>query len=387
VDERLETILRSIPDHDISQAAAGALGAPGAVVHGLPVLTEITAPHADARTIGIVQVSGLAAVPGDGSLRRWSSVTKLIDMVVEGVFSDATIPANEETVYERRLFTGMGLGFRPAHCHHISHPSETLKVLWLEDLTGAKGPPFEVDELRQMVRHLGEWNAANLANPPALGFEIRRDYPIRRWNHWKFPVRTAELAKIGDDPMLRAMYARQPLELANEFADVLGTLNARSAMLPHVLSFGDGPVGNYFYTPEETIAVDWSGLSEDVVGADGGCFIGSALTWGQRFADIAAQERELFESYADGLMPKGRKSDRAALRAGYLSHLTFYLASIVVFPTIVSGPYRLLPRDFLERRFGMPIEEIGDEAARIIDRLPSYIAEARELMAQGVLDG
>jgi hypothetical protein len=86
-------------------------------------------------------------------------------------------------------------------------------------------------------------------------------------------------------------------------------------------------------------------------------------------------------------MPKRRTSDRAALRAGYLSHLTFYIASIVVFPTLISGPYRLLPREFLERRFGMPIEDIGDEAARVIDLLPSYIAEALELMAEGVLDG
>ena len=110
----------------------------------------------------------MALVNSDAPARAWSSVTKIIDLAVEGQnrhMGSATSPKNEELVYERGHFIGTGLRFRPAHCFHISHPGE-YTVLWLADLTGAKGAPFEVDELAQMARHLGEWNAVVDATPP-----------------------------------------------------------------------------------------------------------------------------------------------------------------------------------------------------------------------------
>ncbi len=51
------------------------------------------------------------------------------------------------------------------------------------------------------------------------------------------------------------------------------------------------------------------------------------------------------------------------------------------FPTMVVGPYALLTREFLEKRLGGPIEEIGDKLSRVIDLVPSYTAEARRLVA------
>lgn len=101
--------------------------------------------------------------------------------------------------------------------------------------------------------------------------------------------------------MVRDLYARQPLSLAAEFFTVLGQLVAQSRFLPHALSFSDATIGNFFCLPDETVAIDWSGLGTEPLGADGGCLVGSALTWGRRFADVAASERELFESYAEVL--------------------------------------------------------------------------------------
>ena len=82
---------------------------------------------------------------------------------------------------------------------------------------------------------------------------------------------------------------------------MLGELVERSSSLPHAISFSDAPIGNFFCRPDETVAIDWSGVSIDPLGADGGCVVGSALTWGRMFADVAASERELFESYAEGM--------------------------------------------------------------------------------------
>ena len=145
MDKRLLSILEGTTASELAEVAGAALASGGpAKLVGTPTFAEITTPHADARTIGIVLVSGMALVAPDVPAQAWSSVTKIVDPTVEGQFNSATSPENEEQVYERGIFAGMGLKFRPARCHHISRPSEGLKVLWLEDLTGAKGAPFEV---------------------------------------------------------------------------------------------------------------------------------------------------------------------------------------------------------------------------------------------------
>jgi hypothetical protein len=89
---------------------------------------------------------------------------------VPNVLGTPVDPRNEVLVYERGLFAGYRGGMRPARCHHISRPSETLTILWLEDLTGAEGPPFAVSQLREMARQLGTWNSLTAADPPHLDF-------------------------------------------------------------------------------------------------------------------------------------------------------------------------------------------------------------------------
>jgi hypothetical protein len=381
MDERLASILRMEGDEEIAADAAGALEVQEVLDPGQVAYEEIDKPHADARTIGIVRVAGKASVPAEPA-RPWSSVLKLVDLGVEGFNNGATSPQNEERVYERGLFAGTGLKFRPARCFHISQPAESVKVLWLEDLTNAKGAPFEIGELAQILRHLGEWNAVMARDPPQLGFSIASDFPKRRWDQWDFSARVADLQRLDAEPMVRDLYARQPLSLASQFVAVLGQLVEHSSSLPHALSFGDAPIGNFFCLPDETVAIDWSGLGTEPLGADGGCVVGSALTWGTGFADVAANERELFESYAEGFADADANIARQTLRSGYLAHLAFYLGTVAIFPTMVAGPGALFSRNFFEKRLGMRLEEFASVASGIIDRLPSYIKEARSLLAR-----
>ena len=177
------------------------------------------------------------------------------------------------------------------------------------------------------------------------------------------------------------MYAHRSLEVAAEFVSVFGRLIERSRTLPHALSFSDGPIGNFFYRRDETVAVDWSGLSMDPLGADGGCFIGSALTWGRKFGEVATHERELFEGYLAGLVEGGCTEDLRVLRSAYLAHMAFYLGNIATFPTMLAGPRKILSREFFEKRFGGPMEEFGAEAKRVIDLLPTYVEEVRDLLS------
>lgn len=379
MDERLAAIFAAIPAEELATVAAAVLGA-GTVRLGRVEFAEIMKPHADPRSIGIVKVSGTAWVAG--AERPWSTVTKLIDIAVPNVLGTPVDPRNEVLVYDRGLFAqNHGGGLRPAKCHHISRPGETLTILWLEDLTGAEGPPFGVGQLMEMARHLGIWNARTAAAPPKLDFPTGRDFQVKSADGFDFAVRVADLLALRDEPMMRQMFVRQPPEVAEAFIAVYVELIERSKTLPHALSLADCPISNFFHLPGETIAIDWAGLGSEPLGADGGRFIGSALTWGRQFVEIARSERDLFESYFAGQREGGSTDSRSILRCGYLSELGFYLCSSITMPSILARPKAGLSLEYFEKRYDMPIGEFGHALAGLVDLVPSYIDEIGGLLA------
>ena len=233
VDERLTAIFVAIGRDELAAVAASILADPQAQLQSVD-FAEIKKPHADPRSIGIVRVSGMAI--SGGSERAWSTVTKLIDLAVPNVLGTPVDPRNEVLVYERGYFADGGGRMRPARCHHISRPTATLTILWLEDLTGAEEPPFSVGQLREMARHLGEWNARTAANPPRLDFPIGQDFYLRGAEGFNFPARALDLIELRDEPMMREMFARRPVEIAVEYISVYLELIERAKTLPHALS-------------------------------------------------------------------------------------------------------------------------------------------------------
>lgn len=199
---------------------------------------------------------------------------------------------------------------------------------------------------------------------------------------FNFGTRVTDLLTLRDEPMVRAMFVRQPLEVVGAFVSAYLELVERSKTLPHALALADCPISNFFHLPGETIAIDWAGLGNEPVGADGGRFIGSAMSWGRGFAEIARSERGLFESYVEGLRAGGATEDRAVLRSGYLSELGFYLASMTTLPTMLARPKAGLSVEHFEKRLDMPIGEFGAVAAALVDLIPSYIDEMRMLLVQ-----
>ena len=66
MDKRLLSILEGTTASELAEVAGAALASGGpAKLVGTPTFAEITKPHADARTIGIVLVSGMALVAPD----------------------------------------------------------------------------------------------------------------------------------------------------------------------------------------------------------------------------------------------------------------------------------------------------------------------------------
>jgi len=373
MDERLASILASIPVHELARVAEGALGTAGVAIDGSPKFTEITNPHAEDRTIGIVKIAGTA------SGQRWSAVAKLVDLAVPAPPRlKGTAPEHEETVYEQGYFSGDGRPFRPARCYLVSRPSPHLKVIWLEDLTGARGPPFSLDQIAQIARHLGEWNGHQAALPQAVSFPIGRDCYALRFLSWDHAAFGARLRNLEEHPTVHALYRHHPTGMAATFLSLMETLLARAATHPHSLAFGDCSAGNLFYLPDETVAIDWASLTDDPLGVDGGCSVGSCTTWGPDYALVVRHERELFEMYLAGLRSSGWQFDPRDVRRAAFGQLGHYLLNLMTMPVmVVDGMHRA----FLEKRFGLQLEEIPERGAVAIDMMPSYIEELQDLLA------
>ena len=249
-------------------------------------------------------------------------------------------------------------------------------VLWLEDLTSAKGPPFTPAVLERMARHLGEWNGYHAAHVPSPKSPAGRDSVFARWNSWHYYEELADFQAMRDGPEVKARFGERPIELAFRLRDLLLGISQRARQHRRTLCFGDCNIGNLFFKDEETVAIDWAGLTYDPLGVDAGSMIGSAITWGRDFASVARQERALFDSYLDGFPASGWHGDRDDVRRAFLVHYGHYLLTMAMFPASL----KKFPRAAIEMRMRAAWDEFPALAAGIVDLLPSYLEELPDLL-------
>jgi hypothetical protein len=372
--ERVKSILGAISKPDLGKIAAGALGAERVWVHSAPELTPLPTP-ADARTIGVVKVTGTAERP-DGGAEHWSAVAKVVDFAIATIGEvQWTRPEIEEIVYEEGYFAGEGLPFRPARCYLVSRPADRLTVIWLEDLTDAGQPPFSVDELAEMARHLGEWSGAHRTIPD-LKFPLPDDVFATRWAMPVFLDRYQRLAAL-DPSAIHRFYRGVSVKTAETLRSLLLVHNERSKTLPHGLAFGDCHVGNLFHRTGETIAIDWATLANDPIGADAGSMIGSMLGWSGAI-DVVRNERGLFDCYTEGLLRSGWRGSRDDVRRGYFCQFGHYLVTTVgLMPVVLAN--NEWPQEVLERRYQTSIDHIPDLLSQVIATYPLYMEELEAL--------
>lgn len=376
MSERLAAVLSGIADAEIARVAAAAIGIAGAALAGPPDVHDLISPHNDRRTLAIKRFSGIASA--EGSKRRWSAVCKIVDLdVAPGSVSTWVRPENEQAVYQEEYFVNDSLRFRPARCYHTSIPLPGIAVLWLEDLTTAKGPPFAPADLAQMLRHLGEWNGFHAARAPSLRFKLGEDSVYTRWAAWNYDADLADFRSMRHRPEVRAMYGDRSIEIVFELRDLLLQINQRARTHPHALCFGDCNIGNLFLRRDETVAVDWASLTSDPLGADAGCLLGSAITWGRRFGEVAENERDLFRHYFDGLLASGWRGNADDVRRGHLVHFGFYLLIMAMMPASL----KKYAREQVELRSGARWDELPLLAADIVNVLPSYLREMGRLLS------
>jgi len=375
MDQRIAQVLAQTPRTTLEIVASGALSLPNAKLEAPPSFSEIKRPHAEERTIGIVRVAGtVGGCP-------WSSVVKLVDLGIPGSdrVGGMTWPEYEEFVYEQHLFADEGMSFRPARCYAVTRPEGDLKLFWLDDLSGNRGAPFSIEEISRMAGHLGEWNGRHTSAMPQLSFPLGRDAYVHRVRGWNYPKHLAQLSQNRDHPTVRAVYPDGSHAILTRLIDVVDRLMKRILGAPHGFAFGDCSVGNVFSLPHETVAIDWASLTDDPIGVDGGCLVGSSLSWGPEFIATVRAESDLWQCYVDGLRREGWRGDDADLRRAGLAQIGSYLMAMSTTPNLfVSGDERM--RTFLQGRFGLPEPEIVKRLGEAVLLMPAYADEIEALL-------
>mgnify|MGYP000479866778 CR=1 FL=1 len=384
MNDRVEKILADVGTDTLTLVARNVIDDDSATLAGDPVFAEITTKHNDQRTIGIVKVSGSAVSVRHGSHHNWSSVVKIIDQSVPttGDTGAWCFPENEVKVYEQGLLNDDEVQLRPAKCYLAQKNSGGLHVLWLEDLSAAPQPPWTLDHFISTASHLGQFNGYHFGNKTKSPIEVTKDAYYLRMAAFKWHSDYSKLMEIRDDPITRRVFGDIPLEPGLEYTATYERAVEVAKSLPHSLSFGDSHSRNLFPLGSETVGIDWASLAFDPIGCDIGVLIGSPLSFGKIERQLIAQhEQKIYESYVDGLKSSGWTGNLDHVRLGFFMQFSFYVLIATSFPTrfeeLKANDVR---RAWTEKRFGIPFEEFPELKAQVVELIPKYAEEFKQLL-------
>jgi len=377
--DKVQHLLANISADTLETVVRGAVDDPLAVPVEKPVFTEITTSHNDARTIGIVKTSGRASV-SDRQV-PWSSVLKIVDPNAEydRQNSSASSLEIERNIYELGLFNDSEVPFRAARCYVSETHEGDIRTLWLEDLSDQPQPPWDLKHFVETAGNLGQFNAHFGEYRSQLPFDIGEAEYIRRWASQPFEHQAAELGESQHSELVRAAYPETPIESAMELATLSRRLFDTAPTVPHSLAFGDCHSRNLFPTKSGTVGIDWTGVSFSPTGSDIGVLIGSAMSFTvQEAVMVANSENDIYEAYISGLRAEGWNGDLKGIRTGFFAQFLGYLLALSLVPVTLES--RRPRKEFLERRFGVPFDEIPAYLAPIISLIPKYVDELNTLL-------
>ena len=272
-------------------------------------------------TLAILKVGGGAST-SSGS-KKWSAVIKAIDTVSQSELGDDQI--FEITAYDSGLFEDANAGMRAARCYRIDRLPGGDVWLWIEDLSGWTGPPWNSSDYHQAAHdvgiHSGHWASREI--PSAL--KMGKDRTISRFT-WESigkgflridtASETVSLLKkvLPESSYLAVQKLAKAVELARSAVDAG----------PRTLVHGDCHPRNMFLSPngtarKETVAFDWATIGTDHIGADIGTLIGSGMSWHEdEFRMILDSERQFYQAFLDGLNIGGWQGNSDLARISYL---------------------------------------------------------------------
>ena len=275
----LDSILAPIEESVLLDVARSALGNSSIANAGQVSVTPLTGAHNDKRTIAIVRVTGNASASDSVTLSPWSAVLKVTDAsIFSGTANAWNFPETEEQIYKLHVFEDLTLPFRAARCYAFTETLEGLSYLWLEDLTEAPQPPWSLEQYAATAYNLGRFNGYHGEGTElSASLSLPQHNFANRWEAADLISRIKRLEGHAKSPVIQAIFTAEQLASIFGAADAIDNFIKTAASLPTAIAHGDCHARNLFPMEDHTVAIDWSGISNEPIGADIGVLLGSGL--------------------------------------------------------------------------------------------------------------
>jgi hypothetical protein len=338
--------------------------------------TALGDPRAEVRSWERTPLSWLAIAPTTAELARYSGTTadgrswSAIRKVLQRAGARWTEDWRREVdVYASGFLESLPAGITAPRVYAIDE-TEDQASLWLEDVSESV-PVWPLARYSVAARDLGRFNGAYLAGRP------RPNAPTLRYD-WLagWVARTGErFVEVLDDPTVMGHALVRRAFLAGRL-DRLRALHAQRTRLlamlealPPTLSHLDAWRANLIARDKggatETVAIDWSLLGLAPAGQEIAIFVTGPRTWlSLGPADADAIGELSFESYLDGLRDSGWAGVEADVRFAYAASAALWAGSPA--PQWLRSFTLPERREWLERKFGMPLEEAAEPVGAFI---------------------
>lgn len=376
----LSGTLDGVNEQTVERVARQVIGNDLARVRSAWTITQLSALHMDHRTEGLFRVEGVAEVNDES--RPWSTVIKVIDNRDEpNVGSSWVWVESELRVYRERLFTNTGLPFRPARCYALEETEPNRFQIWLEDLCEAPQPPWTASQYEETAYRLGRFNGHYATNPPPFASDLGRNRYLTRFENLTRSGNPPDIRPVRNHPLICSVYSAETIDAMMFLRDRSAELVQAAGSVPVSVAHGDCMARNLFPLDDSVVAIDWSGLSVEPIGAALGVLVGSGLSWGFDEAELVASiEPRMFSNYLDGLHDSGWKGNRSHVRLGFFAQFVIYAGVLLgVVPRYVQGISEGV-RTWFEARFGARADEWPDRIGKIAPSLAAYATEVESLL-------
>ncbi len=344
----------------IARAAQGALGDPRAEVQSWD-RAPLSWLAIASTTAELTRYSGTSA---DG--RPWSAILKVLRRPESATTAEWR---READVYASRFLDSLPPGITAPRVYAIDNADDRVS-LWLEDVVESV-PVWPLTRYAVAARDLGRFNGAYLAGRP------KPDAPALR-NDWLagWVARAGERGpEILDDPgvteheLVRRATSRPDLDrvraLYQERSRLLAALEGLTPTVSHLDAWRANLIARDTASTTETVAIDWSLLGLAPAGQEIAVFVTGARVWlSLKPADADAIGELSFASYLDGLREVGWAGAAADVRFAYAASAALWAVS----PAPLWLRWFTLParREWLERKFGMPLEDALEPFGRFL---------------------
>ncbi len=220
-------------------------------------------------TRSIFKYSGTARA-GDTDV-PWSMVLKIV--AASGTPEDPGAPANgdrEPLAYRSGWLDGIS-GVRAPRCFGVVQRPSGGHWLWLEHVVDDIGRVWPRERYLLAARHLGEFNAANLADR-ATPYPWLSRSPLADAAREMSPG-VARLRGARDNPYVAATFTPEAADVLLALLDRIGDWTSRLDRLPQTICHWDAHRANLVSRTSpsgvvETTALDWAGVGWGPVGAE-----------------------------------------------------------------------------------------------------------------------